>query len=143
MGRGALRLLLDRPLPARIAERLRAAGHDVVAAAERADLRCLDDAKMLQQAGWEGRALVGANAPDLLSLAEGAAAEGRPHRGIVLMPHRGFPRSPLSADRLARALSHLLDTLPDDDALAGQVHWLEPPRVCPFHSPSSLESRGG
>lgn len=137
-----MRMLLDRPLPARVARRLREAGHDVLAAAERADLASLDDAGLFTRAAWEGRALVGANAPDLLALAEEAAAEGRPHAGLVLLPHRGFPRSPLSSDRLARALSHLLDSLQDDDALAGRVHWLEPPRVCPFLAPSSLEASG-
>jgi hypothetical protein len=130
-----MRLLLDRPLPEAVATRLRAVGHDVVAAAERPEL-ALDDAGLFRAAADEGRALVTGNVGDFLPLAEDALARGERHPGLVLAPPPRYPRTPLAVGRLVRDLDGLLGSRAPEAGLDEGIAWLEPPPGCPFHPPA-------
>jgi predicted nuclease of predicted toxin-antitoxin system len=121
-----LRLLLDEQLSPAVAEALRRRGHDCVAVAERPDLRGRHDDDILRIAAVERRVLVTEDVADFALLAARRLSGGTPHHGIVLVPHRTFPRTRSGIGLLARALERLLTTRADDDALVGQVEWLAP-----------------
>lgn len=124
-----MRALVDRPLTAAIAERLRAGGIDAVWAGERADLAGLGDEELLARAGEEGRVLVTQNVGDHLPLAEAAA--GR-HPGVVMVSPVRYPRGPLGVDQVVLALDAYLSSGDPEELAARGVHWLEPPPGCPF-----------
>jgi predicted nuclease of predicted toxin-antitoxin system len=81
-----LRILLDAHLSAtRIAEPLRAAGHDVRALQEERELDGLDDALVLELAVAEGRTLVTRDSRHFAPLVSRWAGEGRDHAGCILI----------------------------------------------------------
>jgi predicted nuclease of predicted toxin-antitoxin system len=81
-----VRLLLDANLsPRRIASRLRAAGHDVLALAEDAALEGLDDPAVLDLAASQNRVLVTRNSRDFAPLARQWAEARHSHAGIILI----------------------------------------------------------
>jgi predicted nuclease of predicted toxin-antitoxin system len=120
-----MRLLLDEHLSPAIAVTLRSRGHDVVAVAERADLRTLSDPMVFAAAVQERRAVVTLDFRGFRALARQALVQGSPSFGLVLVP-RGR-----SSWRVAivDALDRLLRELPGDDDLVvrrgGEV-WLGP-----------------
>jgi predicted nuclease of predicted toxin-antitoxin system len=80
-----VRLLLDANLsPRGIANRLRTAGHDVLALAEDPALEGLDDPAVLELAASQNRLLVTRNSRDFAPLAREWAESQRPHAGIIL-----------------------------------------------------------
>lgn len=123
-GAGAL---LDRAIPAVVAERLRAMGDDVVAIGERPELIDLDAAELLDRTASEGRMLVSRNVCDSLPLVVGGA-----HPGAILLAADRYPPTPLALDRLVRDL----DAFIAGGDVAGleqpRVEWLAPPLGCPF-----------
>lgn len=116
-----LRLLLDEMWPPSIAEALRKRGHDVVAVAERPELRGQRDDAIYRAAWAEERALVTENVADFRPLAAADARAGRPHPPLVFTSNRTFPRgNARTAGRLVAALDRLIT---GPDAQRGE-HWL-------------------
>lgn len=120
-----MRLLLDEHLPHVIAARLRLHGYDVVAVAERSDLRGSRDQALWVAARSEGRLIVTQDVGDFIRLALQDTAIGRPHPGLVLIHHRWFSRGDRHIGRLVGSLRILLAANPADDAFAGRITWLE------------------
>lgn len=119
-----MNLLLDEHYSPRIAERLRARGHDVTAVVARPDLAGLTDQTLITVARDDGRALVTENVGDFMPIATELARIGRSHAGIILTNRHRFPRSRDGVGRLVEALDHLLVAHPSDDALNDRVIWL-------------------
>lgn len=102
---------------------MRARGHDVVAVAERENLRTKSDAVILAAARDEHRIVVTEDADDYRDLALIEAREGRAYPAFVVTSNvrspRGQPRTP---GRLVRALDALLRS---GETTEGE-HWLTP-----------------
>ena len=117
-----MKLLLDEMWAPEIAIQLRHRGHDVVAVAERPDLRGKADAAVFAVAQAEQRAVVTENVIDFRPLADSEIQRGRCHSGLVYTSNRRFPRH----DR--RTSGHLVTAL--DELLSRNVegtnleHWL-------------------
>src|SRR4051812_46706106 len=101
--------------PRRLAEQLRAGGHDVVAVVELRDLVGRDDATVLAHARADDRVVVTENVVD------DAAVDAGEHAGLLLVNARRWPRTPSGLPRLAQALHAHLDAAGPD---AGLVEWL-------------------
>jgi hypothetical protein len=127
-----MRALIDRPISARVARRLREGGTDAVSAGEREDLRGLDDEALFAAAGREGRVLVTQNLGDHLPLARRAARDGAGHPGVIAASPIRYPRSPLVIDRLVLHLDALLSGADPEELARRGVTWLEAPPGCPF-----------
>lgn len=118
-----MRLALDHHYSPVIAERLRHAGHDVVAAVERGWER-EDDEALLDACAKETRALLTNNVGDFATIARRWAVEGRRHAGLIFTSDTSMPRSRNTIARYVTALGALLREHPADEGLAEQVHWL-------------------
>ena len=117
-----MRLLLDEMWPPDIAEQLRRRGHDVVAVAERPDLRGQPDGAVFDTAQLEQRTVVTENVPDYRPLAAELLRGGGSHHGLIFTSDRTFPRGEdRTAGRLVSALGQLLDAGGD---LVDREHWL-------------------
>ena len=117
-----MKLLLDEMWPSTIAEQLRRRGFDVVAAAERRDLRTESDASILTVAIHERRAVVTENVGDFRVVAQAALERGESHAGLILTTNRSFSRhDPRIVGRMVFALSRLME---DDPDLTNQEYWL-------------------
>ena len=117
-----MKLLLDEMWAPAIAAALRDRGHDVVAVAERHDLRGMPDAAIFEAALADGRAIVTENVVDYRPLAADAMRAGRPYPALIFTSNRAYPRaSRRTAGRLVTALDALLTTR---DAVSGE-HWLD------------------
>jgi predicted nuclease of predicted toxin-antitoxin system len=123
-----MRLLLDEHLSPRIAAELRRTGHDVIAMAERPDLRGRSDDDVIDVATAEGRAFVTFDIVDHLRIQGTAVRLRRPHPGLVLLTPTSWRPSDQGIGGLVRALSNLIDADPADTALVDRVVWIEPPR---------------
>ena len=109
-----MKLLLDVHHSPVVAEALREADHDVVAAADDPLLRSLPDDELLVQATTEGRAVVTENVRDVDALARRWDRDGD-HAGIVLTPPTRLPRAMASyPGTLIAALAAFLDDPPVD-----------------------------
>ncbi len=117
-----MRLLLDEMYPPRLAEHLRARGHDVLAVAELAELIGPPDFEVARFAREQGRIVVTENVADFLRLDTGH------HPGLLSVSARRWPRRPQDLPRLVRALAAWLDARPEDADErvqdAGPVDWL-------------------
>ncbi len=106
-----MKLLLDEMWAPAIAEALRNRGHEVVAVAERPDLRGLPDEAIFAAAEAEGRVIVTENVVDYRPLAADAMRAGRSHPALIFTSNRTFPRANRrTAGRLVAALDALLTT---------------------------------
>jgi hypothetical protein len=110
-----VKLLLDEMYPRRLAEQLRASGHDVVAVVERPDLVGRDDATVLAYARQEERVVVTENVVDY------ATADAAEHVGLLLVNARRWPRTPSGLPRLAQAIQAHLEIA---GRPSGLVEWL-------------------
>jgi predicted nuclease of predicted toxin-antitoxin system len=122
-----VRLLLDEHLSPRIAVELRGQGFDVIAVAERADLRGRSDDEIIDAASVEARALVTFDVADHVRLAHQATRVGTPHPGLVLLAPSSWAPSAHGVGTLVRALAALLADHPDDRAFANRIEWLADP----------------
>ncbi len=120
-----MRLVLDEHIAPTLAAELRASGHDVIAVAERAELRGSSDDALLDCAVAERRAFVTRDYSSVRSLIAERLATGRPTRGVVFVS-RTFDPGRSGTGKLRNALAHLLDDHPGDDDLGDREIWLTP-----------------
>ncbi|MCL4370173.1 MAG: DUF5615 family PIN-like protein [Chloroflexi bacterium] len=115
-------LLLDEMWQPEIAVQLRRRGHDVVAVAERPELRGQPDAAIFAVAQAEGRAIVTENVIDYRPLAAYEIQAGHFHAGLIFTSNRSFPRhDPRTVGHLVKALAELLSM---DLESANLEYWL-------------------
>ena len=119
-----MRLLLDEHYATEVASALRDRGYDVIAVAERQDLRRRMDIDVLVAAAEEGRVVVTEDAKDFVPIGLRRLPSREPHSGIVLVSPRAVPRSRNGFGLLIRALDALLVAHPGDGDLVGDVIWL-------------------
>ncbi len=117
-----MKLLLDEMWPPAIAAALRERGHDVVAVAERSDLRGKPDEVIFAEALADARAIVTENVVDYRPLASAAIRVGRASPTLIFTSNRTYPRaSRRTAGRLVTALDSLLSAGRPPEA----EHWLD------------------
>jgi Domain of unknown function (DUF5615) len=107
---GAVRLLLDEMFAPAIVAALCDLDHDVLAVADRPDLRALTDEKIFANACADGRWLVTENVKDFRPILLRAIQEGSVTTGIVFTSSRTSPRSRKNPGPLISALHHWLTT---------------------------------
>ena len=121
-----MRLLLDEMYPRRLAEQLRADGHDVVAVVELPDLVGREDTEVACWAREHGRVVVTENVVDY------APMDVDEHAGLLLVNARRWPRTPNGLPRLLTALRSWLDARTgggdSTERSAHLVDWLQEPR---------------
>jgi len=88
-----VRLLLDEMFSPAIAAELRELGHDVIAIAERPDLRSKSDEEIFAWASAERRWLLTENVKDFRPIMLRSLQAGPPGCGLVFTSSRAFPRS--------------------------------------------------
>ncbi len=118
-----MKALLDEQLSRHIALRLRQAGYDVVAVAERHDLVGSSDTVLLDTASSEARAVITNNVKDFRPLAAERLAQGRTHPGLILLPSTRT-RTRASFAPLARAIEQVLRDHPG--GLKDSERWIGP-----------------
>lgn len=116
-----MRLLLDENISSRIAEQLRAQGHDAIAVTEAHDLRGQPDATVLEWAVERGRAIASYDTGFASLLQQRIAAE-MPVVDVILISKRRFPGSDRGVGALVRALTLLLETAVP--GVGGRLLWL-------------------
>lgn len=122
-----MKLLLDEMYTAAVAEQLRERDHDVIAVAERAEVRGSTDEDLLDWARTEDRALVTDNQRDFTPIHHRYIAGGRDHKGLILTNNRRFPRGqPATTGKLVAALERfLLTTAPSVARNPSFIHLLQ------------------
>ena len=88
-----VRLLLDEMFSPAIAAELRQRGHDVIAVADRADLRAKSDEEIFAWASAERRWLLTENVKDFRPIMLRVVSAGSPGCGLLFTSSRAFPRS--------------------------------------------------
>jgi predicted nuclease of predicted toxin-antitoxin system len=107
-----VRLLLDEMFSPTIAAELRELGHDVIAVADRPDLRSKSDEEVFAWASTEKRWLLTENVKDFRPIMLRALQTGPPGCGLLFTSVRSFPRSRKSPGSLISALDAWLNTGP-------------------------------
>lgn len=113
-------ILFDEMYPPALAQRLRADGHDVVAVLDvEVGLASKSDEDVLTWAARNNRCVVTENIGDFARLAQ----QGAPHRGLIFVSSRRFPRTTAGLHRLGDALGRTLsaDGPPDNEGIV----WLQ------------------
>lgn len=105
-------LLLDEMFSPVIAADLRQLGHDVIAVADRPDLRSKSDEEIFAWASAEKRWLLTENVKDFRPIMLRALSAGTPGCGLLFTSSRAFPRSRKNPGSLVRALDAWLTTGP-------------------------------
>jgi len=105
-------LLLDEMFSPVIAADLRQLGHDVIAVADRPDLRSKSDEEIFAWASAEKRWLLTENVKDFRPILLRALSGGTPGCGLLFTSSRAFPRSRKNPGSLVRALDAWLTTGP-------------------------------
>jgi hypothetical protein len=101
---GRPRLVLDEMFSPAIADALRGRGHDVIAVAERADLRAMTDDGIFAWASGQRRWLLTENVKDFRPILLQALQAGSPIVGLLFTTSRAFPRSRKNPGPLIQAL---------------------------------------
>lgn len=118
-----MRILLDEMWSPKIAIRLRDLGHDVIAAAERIDLRTKPDVVIFVFAQHDGRCVLTDNVGDFQHQAMLANARGESHHGLIFASSRRYSRhNPRNTGLIVVALTGLLTS---DLDLTNQEHWFK------------------
>jgi predicted nuclease of predicted toxin-antitoxin system len=123
-GQAPARLLLDEMFSPAIAAGLRELGHDVIAIANRTDLRSKSDEEVFAWASAEKRWLLAENVKDFRPIMLRALQSGPPGCQLLFTSSRAFPRSRKNPGPLIRALHTWLTTGPP--ALPVTESWLLP-----------------
>jgi predicted nuclease of predicted toxin-antitoxin system len=97
-------LLLDEMFSPAIAAELRQRGHDVIAVADRADLRSKSDEEIFAWASAERRWLLTENVKDFRPIMLRVVSAGPPGCGLLFTSSRAFPRSRKNPGPLTNAL---------------------------------------
>jgi hypothetical protein len=98
------RLVLDEMFSPKIAEVLREREHDVVAVAERVDLRSMSDDELFGWAVTDNRWLLTENVKDFRPILLRAMQGGGALTGLLFTSSRTFPRSRQNPGQLIEAL---------------------------------------
>lgn len=98
------RLVLDEMFSPTVAGALRDLGHDVVAVAERGELRAMNDEEVFAWAISQGRWLVTENVKDFRPILQRALQADNITTGVVYTSNRSFPRSRKNPGPLIQAL---------------------------------------
>ena len=110
--RPGARLLFDEMFSPAIAADLRQLGHDIIAVADRPDLRSKSDEEIFAWASAEKRWLLTENVKDFRPIMLRALSAGTPGCGLLFTSSRAFPRSRKNPGSLIRALDAGLTTGP-------------------------------
>ena len=105
-------LLLDEMFSPGIAAELRQLGHDVLAVADRPDLRSKPDEEIFAWATAQKRWLLTENVKDFRPILLRALQAGPPGAGVLFTSSRTFPRSRKNPGPLVRALDGWLTAGP-------------------------------
>ena len=111
------RLLLDEMFSPAIAAELRQLGHDVIAVADRPDLRSKSDPEIFAWASAEKRWLLTENVKDFRPIMLRALPAGSPGCGLLFTSGRVFPRSRKNPGPLIPALDAWLTAGPPAPAV--------------------------
>ena len=117
-------LLLDEMFSPTIASGLRELGHDVVAVAERADLRAMADEEIFSWASASNCWLLTENVKDFRPLQLRALQAGSLAAGIIFTSSRSFPPSRKNPGPLISAIDAWLRAGPPEAPLTED--WLSP-----------------
>ena len=123
--RNGVRLFLDEHISPTVAIELRRMGHDVIAVAERHDLRGRPDLEIFADAAVGGRAVVTFDVADYLPLVHRSVQMRHSHGGLILLSSAGSWSKVEATGRLVAALARLMRAHPADDAFADRVEWLQ------------------
>jgi len=115
---GAARLVLDEMFSPTIAAALRERKHDVIAVAERVDLRSMTDDEVFAWAVADNRWLLAENMKDFRPILLRAMQAGGVITGLLFTSSRTFPRSRQNPGPLIDALHAWLSTGPPPAPLA-------------------------
>jgi len=107
------RLLLDEMFSPTLAAALRDLGHDVIAVAERSDLRSMTDSEIFAWAANERCWLLTENVRDFRPLLL-STVQTEAKTGLLFTSSRGFPRSRKNPGPLINALDRWLQAGPPD-----------------------------
>ena len=102
--RPVVRLLLDEMFSPVIAAELRGLGHDVIAVADRPDLRSKSDEEIFAWVSADKRWLLAENVKDFRPIMLRALQAGSPGCGMLFTSSRAFPRSRRNPGPLIMAL---------------------------------------
>ena len=119
-----MRLLLDEQQDPVIAQSLRKGGFDVIAVAERPELREISDADVLAAAIADRRAVVTEDVRDFTVLHRRFLEQGQRHYGIILTSRTRHPRHKAGRRALLAALRSMLGAHESEEALRDQLIWL-------------------
>lgn len=119
------RLVLDEMFSPAIAAALRELGHDVVAVAERGELRAMGDEEVFACATAQSRWVLTENVKDFRPILLRALQADSAVTGILCTSNRAFPRSRKNPGPLIQALDAWLRTGPPERPLTED--WLPGP----------------
>ena len=119
-----MKLLVDEMYDPEIAEALRALGHDVVHASERAELKSAGDEVVFSCAQTEQRVIFTNNVRDFMPIVNLALQGDGAFHGIVFSNDKSLPRSKSNTGRITALLHALLAQHAKDETLPAGVHWL-------------------
>jgi predicted nuclease of predicted toxin-antitoxin system len=123
--RAGARLLLDEMFSPAIASALRELGHDVLAVAERGELRAMSDEELFAWATAHYRWVLTENVKDFRPILLRALQADSAVAGILCTSNRAFPRSRKNPGPLIQALDAWLRTGPPERPLTED--WLRGP----------------
>ncbi len=98
------RLVMDEMFSPTIAAALRGQGDDVIAVAERGELRAINDEEVFAWAAAQGRWLLTENVKDFRPILLRAVQADTPVTGILFTSSRSFPRSRKNPGPLIQAI---------------------------------------
>ena len=123
--RAGARLLLDEMFSPAIASALRELGHDVLAVAERGELRAMSDEELFAWATAQYRWVLTENVKDFRPILLRALQADSAVAGILCTSNRAFPRTRKNPGPLIQALDAWLRTGPPERPLSED--WLRGP----------------
>lgn len=118
-----MKLALDHHYSAAIAEQLRVAGHDAVAAIEQGWER-EDDESLLTICERDQRVLMTNNVADYATIAQRWAVQGRSHAGLIFTSDASLPRTRGTSGKYVELLTALMIDRPEPHGWHDRIHWL-------------------